>query len=656
MAADHSTKTSGETAGGPGRPRAQFLSGLRFRLFLLVLLAILPALFLVLYSAVEQRETAKDEAIKASQRLVGLAAANQKQQIEATRQLLQTLSQLKEMRPEKRVECETLLTNLLELHPVYANIVAIGPDGYSFASAVPTNHHDYRSQPFFKEARDSLKFVVGEYRVDGPSRRAMIDLAQPVRDPEKGLVAVIAASLDLSWVSAMAGKLDLAEGSTLTVVDRHGMVLVRYSVPETHQNFVGQKIDSGRRGSRLNRGLDFSWVGEGLDKVRRLYTATPLTRTGGLADAYVVLGVPVQVAYAQANRMLGQNLLFLGLVAALALGAAWTGGDFFILRHVRALVSAARRMSAGDLSARSGVSHDPGEVGQLARSFDEMAVALEQRVQELQLTEAELKALNEELEQRVLDRTMELKRSNEDLEQFAYVASHDLQEPLRMVNNYLQLLRQRYKDKLDGSANDFIGFALDGAKRMHELIQDLLTYSRVGTHGKEFLPVDCTEAFERAVANLSLAIDETGARIFRQPLPVINGDLVQLTQLFQNLIGNAIKFRGEGHPEIRIAAERKDSEWELTVADNGIGIAEQDFQRIFVVFQRLHSREKYPGTGIGLAVCKKIVERHGGRIWVESRLGRGTTFHIILPAPAGPWNVRGDVPESTAQQPELVKA
>jgi len=191
---------------------------------------------------------------------------------------------------------------------------------------------------------------------------------------------------------------------------------------------------------------------------------------------------------------------------------------------------------------------------------------------------------------------------------------------------------------------------------MHELIQDLLTYSRVGTHGKEFLPVDCTEAFERAVANLSLAIDETGARIFRQPLPVINGDLVQLTQLFQNLIGNAIKFRGEGHPEIRIAAERKDSEWELTVADNGIGIAEQDFQRIFVVFQRLHSREKYPGTGIGLAVCKKIVERHGGRIWVESRLGRGTTFHIILPAPAGPWNVRGDVPESTAQQPELVKA
>jgi len=391
MAADKPISASGAPA-TPGKRRLWgFISGLRFRLFLLVLLAILPALFLVVYTAIEQREAAKDEAIKTSQRLVGLAAANQKQQIEATRQLLQTLSQLKEVRPEKRVECAALLTNLLELHPVYVNIVAIGPDGLAFASAVPTNRQDYHSQAFFKEASESMKFVVGEYRVDPVTRRAALDLAQSVREAGSGLVAVIAASLDLSWVSVMAGKLDLAEGSTLTVVDRHGMVLVRYSVPESHQNFLGAKIDGTRRGTREHRGSDFSWVGEGLDKVRRLYTATPLSRTGGLADAYVVLGVPVQVAYAQANRMLGQNLLFLGLVAALALGAAWSGGDFFILRHVRALVGAARRMCTGDLTARSGVSHDPGEIGQLARSFDEMAVALEQRVHELQLTEAELR-------------------------------------------------------------------------------------------------------------------------------------------------------------------------------------------------------------------------------------------------------------------------
>lgn len=204
-----------------------------------------------------------------------------------------------------------------------------------------------------------------------------------------------------------------------------------------------------------------------------------------------------------------------------------------------------------------------------------------------------------------------------------------------MIHNYLQLLRQRYKDQLDANATDFIGFALDGAKRMHELILDLLTYSRVGTHGKEFAPVDCTEAFQRAMGNLSLAVEESGATITQDALPRVNGDVVQLTQLFQNLIGNAIKFRGDRAPAIHVGAELKGGEWELTIADNGIGIAEQDFQRIFIVFQRLHSREKYPGTGIGLSVCKKIVERHGGRIWVESRLGQGTTFHIILPALAG---------------------
>jgi light-regulated signal transduction histidine kinase (bacteriophytochrome) len=351
---------------------------------------------------------------------------------------------------------------------------------------------------------------------------------------------------------------------------------------------------------------------------------------------------------------LAQNLLFLGLVAVLALGAAWTGGDLFILRHVRGLVAAARRMSAGDLSARSGVDHGPGEVGQLARSFDEMAETLEQRVRQLQLTEAELKALNEELERRVLERTSELKRSNKDLEQFAYVASHDLQEPLRMIHNYLQLLRQRYREKLDASGNEFVGFALDGAKRMHELIQDLLTYSRVGTQGRDFATVDCNEALARALANLSLAIEETSARVRHDPLPVVNGDLVQLTQLFQNLIGNAIKFRGEQPPEIQLSAIVKGDEWELTIADNGIGIAPEDFQRIFVVFQRLHSREKYPGTGIGLAVCKKIVERHGGRIWVESQMGRGTTFHVILPTKAGHTQLPPPTSVRSASPRELV--
>ena len=343
----------------------------------------------------------------------------------------------------------------------------------------------------------------------------------------------------------------------------------------------------------------------------------------------------MQVAYEAANHMLAQNLIILGVVSVLAMAAAWISSDAFVLRHVRGLVTAAKKMRMGNLSARSGVEHGPGEIGELARSFDEMAAALEQQVAELRKAEGDLKELNEDLEKRVIDRTLELKRSNEDLEQFAYVASHDLQEPLRMITNYLQLLRQRYKDQLDTNAHDFIGFALDGSKRMNQLIHDLLAYSRVGTHGKELVVTECGQALADALANLTVAIEESQAEITHDPLPSVVGDEVQLTQLFQNLIGNAVKFRGDVPPKIHVGVQRKGGDWEFTVRDNGIGIADQDFQRIFIVFQRLHSRDKYPGTGIGLSVCKKIVERHGGRIWVESKVGRGTTFHFTIPVLAG---------------------
>jgi PAS domain S-box-containing protein len=234
-------------------------------------------------------------------------------------------------------------------------------------------------------------------------------------------------------------------------------------------------------------------------------------------------------------------------------------------------------------------------------------------------------------EAHLLQKMEELNRSNEELGQFAYLASHDLQEPLRMVASYTQLLSRRYKGKLDSDADDFIAFAVDGASRMHRLIQDLLAYSRVGTKGKEFLDASSEEALQHALLNLRGAIEENAALVTHDPLPMVLADETQLIQLFQNLVGNAIKYQKPGTPLVHVSATLNGGKkWIFSVKDNGLGIDSQYFERIFGMFQRLHKREEFAGTGIGLAICKKIVERHGGSISVESQLGQGSTFRFVL--------------------------
>jgi PAS domain S-box-containing protein len=252
-------------------------------------------------------------------------------------------------------------------------------------------------------------------------------------------------------------------------------------------------------------------------------------------------------------------------------------------------------------------------------------------ITERKVVERRIHRVNLELERRVKQRTEELQRSNFELRQFAHIAAHDLREPLRTVRSYVELLAGRYRGKLDTDADDYIAFSISGVAWMQALIDSLLVYSRAGMAELRLERIECEEVLSRALSNLQRALEESHAVITHGPLPTVEADPAQLTQLFQNLISNAIKFRGAGAPEVRIHARRHSHEWLFSVTDNGLGIEPEHLERVFTIFQRLHAREEFPGTGIGLAICKRIVERHGGRIWVESTPGRGSRFLFSLP-------------------------
>jgi signal transduction histidine kinase len=302
------------------------------------------------------------------------------------------------------------------------------------------------------------------------------------------------------------------------------------------------------------------------------------------------------------------------------------------LRH---LTWQTRMIAKGDLSQRVEF------MGEFSESFNSMVSSLAEARDQLKKDAEELLRANASLKdeisrrketEKALQSTLsQLERSNAELQQFAYVASHDLQEPLRMISSYVKLLERRYKGRLDNDADEFIAFAVDGAKRMQGLINDILQLSRLGTREKSLKTTNCEAILQEALTNLRASIDNCCAQVTHDPLPVMTVDPTQLVQLFQNLVGNAIKFRGKDDPRIHISARPSDGWWLLSVGDNGIGIDPKDSNRIFGIFQRLHGRGEYSGTGIGLAICRKIVEGHGGKIWVQSEPGKGATFFFTLP-------------------------
>jgi signal transduction histidine kinase len=353
-----------------------------------------------------------------------------------------------------------------------------------------------------------------------------------------------------------------------------------------------------------------------------------------LRSAVAGLQGPVLISRDQAGRVLDRQLLLLRIVLVLSLAMLLVVAALTAVALRRWVTGPLRRLGGevgivegGDLSHAIEVGDVPAEIRALTEQVDRMRVRI---VQEYALAE---QARTEAIEARVLveEQAVDLQRSNTELEQFAYVASHDLQEPLRKVASFCQLLERRYKGQLDERADQYIDFAVDGAKRMQQLINDLLAFSRVGRLAVEFAAVNLEDVLAQGLRQLDASIEETGSVVTRDPLPTVDGDATLLVQLFQNLVGNAVKFRGESSPVIHIGVHREGDEWELSCADNGIGVEMQYADKIFVIFQRLHGRDAYGGTGIGLAMCKKIVEYHGGRMWLDHGVTAGATFRWTLP-------------------------
>jgi signal transduction histidine kinase len=293
-----------------------------------------------------------------------------------------------------------------------------------------------------------------------------------------------------------------------------------------------------------------------------------------------------------------------------------------IQRGLTEILESSKSVARGDFS-RKAKAYSKDEIGILANNFNKMS-------EELEKLQMEIREANTNLEKKVEQRTAELESKNKELEQFAYVASHDLQEPLRTTSSFVELLRKQYYDKIDGNANRYIDYILQSSDRMKTLIKDLLDYSRLGRE-KRLEPVDCNHLLSEVLADLGKVIKENGATITAGPLPEIKAFPTEIKLVFQNLISNSIKFRRQGiAPEIHISAQHKKNSWQFSFSDNGIGIEEQHRERIFIIFQRLHNRADYEGSGIGLAHVKKIVELHGGRIWIDSEPGKGSTFYFTI--------------------------
>jgi signal transduction histidine kinase len=602
----------------------KFISSLRFRLVALVLLAALPALALTVYTGYEQRELAANTVNQEALRLARFAASNQEVVINNTRAFLVATAHMPNIYELRPAECDSLFSHLLDTHyPYYSGFYVADREGNLLCNAPQHEVPGIGNCEHYQRLAKEGEFRVSTYHFCPKSGEPVISVGFPVLDLNDEFIGVVNVGIDLEWFNEFAVESEMLPGSTLSVLDQRGIILVHYPDPE---NWVGRKMPEQELYAKMiaeGEGTTESW---GADGQQRLYAFTPLWSTEG--NVFLVISTPSNMAYADVDQSTRRNLFLLLLATILAGAAAWLLGELFVVRQTNRLIRATEQISSGDLEARADLGNQHGEFGKLALAFNQMAEKLQKRERERDEAEAEIRAYADDLE-----------RMNRDLKQFAYVASHDIQEPLRKVQIFADLLNRRYSYDLDDRGREYLTRMQDAAGRMQQLLYDLLSFSRLTTRPKKFADVDLNAVLVDVVADLDMKIEASNAVVEIGDLPIIEGDASLIRLLFDNLIGNGIKFaKQDERPIIQISCLNgldspmdDNNQCEIHIQDNGIGFDIKYLDRIFLPFERLHARDNYEGMGMGLTICRRIVESHRGNITATSIPGKGSTFIVSLP-------------------------
>jgi signal transduction histidine kinase len=616
-----------------------FTKNLRFRLILLVLLAVIPALAITLAFGLEQRRLAKISAEEEALRLARVVANHQLSLTEGARQLMLALSLTPAIRNTESPECPNFLGSLQERYPTYSAINIVMPDGEIACSSLAEDEQfNVYTRPYFQEALASKDFLVATPIVSRDNGRVVMPFVMPILNEKGDVHRVVVALMDMDVFTNLAQDLQLPPNSVMVIVDEMSTILSRYP---SGDEFIGREFPNAQFVQEILRQpaegrLDIA----GLDGVQRFYGFTPV-EVPGFHYMKVSIGIPTVYAYGNADRILRNSLSWTGFIGLLALAVAWFGGDYLFLR----VVSLTKERDEAEHQLRKTNQQLEGRVAERTAALDTANKQLTYELEERQKVVQQLSQREIELEKMLLL----VERSNRELESFAYITSHDLQEPLRKIQAFGDRLDRRYTSELGEEGASFVSRMVSSANRMQLMINDLLSYSRVSSRTGEFTQVNLNQTLNEVLSDLEVRIRETKAEVITADLPVIRADASQMRQLWQNLVLNALKFhRPNTPPVIRIGCEEvaqngnptKNAELHLFVEDNGIGFDEKYLDRIFLPFQRLHGQEVYEGSGIGLAICRKIAERHGGSITATSTPGHGSRF--IVKIPKYPLNLQGE--------------